>query len=146
MAINDFFLFEEVAADISNIHDLDADDFRWALITNTPPAVNTASPNLADFTECTPGGQYVAVTAEPTGKAVNLTYTEADGVATADGDDVSWTQDASNPTNARCALLVNVSQGLAAVGYYDLGSAFDMTTGPLAINPNASGIFTVTIT
>lgn len=143
MAAGDITLFEEFSAEISNEHDLDADDFRIALITDTPPAASTATPRLADFTQCTGGGNYTQVTTVGTGKAFNATFTEAAGTATFDGDNVSWTQHASNPSNARCALICNTTNNNIAVGYIDLGATIDMTAGDLTININASGVFTL---
>lgn len=140
MALGDLTLFEEFSDEISNIHDLDADTFSMALITSAvAPTAADATPNLSDYTECANGGAYttggVALTTP--------TFTEAAGTATFDAVDITFTQNASSPTNARWGLIVNTTNANAAVCFLDLGSDFDMTTGDLDIVFHASGIFTL---
>ena len=139
MALGDVTLFEEFSDEISNVHDLDADTFKMALISDASPSLATATPNLSDFTECTPGGNYTSG-----GNTLTTpTFTEAAGTATFDFDDLTISQNASNPTDARWGLVINSTQANAAVGLVDLGSTYDMTTGDLVFTVNASGMFTL---
>lgn len=135
MAAGDLEFFEEGIKELVTIHILGTDDFRWALVSDATPALDTATPTLSDFTQVAAGGNYVQVGAagSATGKAVTLTWNEAGGTCTSDGDDVSWAQDPSNPTTPRWALLVNNASGKnnAVLARVDLGSTFDMTTGDL---------------
>ena len=137
MALGDVSLFEEFSDEISNVHDLDADTFKMALVSDATVDLATATPNLSDFTECTAGGNYTS----GGNTLTNVSFTEAAGVATFDFDDLTIAQHASNPTDARWGLVINSTQGNAAAGKVDLGSTFDMTTGPLVFQVNASGMF-----
>jgi len=138
MAAGDFTLFEEFSATISNLHDLDSDTIKLALITSaTAPTAADATPALADYTECSAGGNYVAG-----GTDMNATFTEASGTATFDGDNITWSKNASNPTDARYALVHDTTT-VGAIGWYDLGAVIDMTAGDLTVNVHASGMFTL---
>ena len=56
----------------------------------------------------------------------------------------SWAQNAANPTDAYYGIVYNnTNAGKEAIGFVDLGGVFDMTTGDLAVNWNASGFFTM---
>jgi len=138
MAAGDFTVFEEFLATISNLHDLDSDTIKLALITSAvAPTAADATPALADYTEVTPGGNYTAG-----GTDVNATFTEAAGTSTFDGDNVTWSQNASNPTDARYALVHDTTT-VGAIGWFDLGAVIDMTAGDLTVNVNAAGYFTI---
>lgn len=89
--------------------DLDSDQWAYALVSNTFASISKAlaSPALGSFTECAAGGNY------PSG-GVNLTLnnSETGGVHTMklntgvhSGGKISIAQNASNPTNARCAII-----------------------------------------
>ncbi len=126
---------------------LDTDTIRLALVTaTTTPTAATADPRwgaggTTNFStnEVTAGGNYTAG-----GTDITSTYSQTSGTATFDGADVSWLQNASNPTNARWGILYDDTDAEnKCIGFVDLGSAFDMTTGDLNINWNASGIFTI---
>jgi hypothetical protein len=138
MAAGDFTLFEEFSATISNLHDLDSDTLKLAMITAaTAPTAADATPALLDYTEVTPGGNYTAG-----GTDVNATFTEVGGVATLDGDNVTFAVHASNPTNARYALLHDTTT-VGAIGWFDLGGVVDMSIADTTINVHASGFFTL---
>lgn len=138
MATGDFVVFEEVAATISNLFDLDADTLKIALITvDTVPAADDATPALADYTECTPGGNYSAG-----GTDINATFAEAGGVAKLDGDDVTWLTDGSNPADARYAVLHDTTV-VGAIGFWDLGGTIDLSSVDLTITLPANGILDV---
>jgi hypothetical protein len=89
------------------------------------------------------GGQYSAG-----GSQVDVTITDnwslSGNVCTFDVDDVTWTQDASNPTSARWAVMYQNDANDYGLLFCDLGSDFNMTTGDLSITWNASGLFTLT--
>jgi hypothetical protein len=58
---------------------------------------------------------------------------------------VSIAQNASNPNNARWAVIYNdTSAGKEAVAFVDLGGVTDLTAGAFSITWNASGIFSFT--
>ena len=65
-------------------------------------------------------------------------------VATFDCDDVSWLQNASNPTDAEWGSCYQNDANDYGLFFVDLGGAFNMTTGDLSITWNGSGIFTLT--
>lgn len=146
MAQGDVVLFNEFYEDLGlKVHNLETDVLKLGLVTNgVTPSATTADPrwgaggstNLSS-NQVTPGGNYS--TGGPT--IANNTYTEAAGVATLDGDNVAISQNASNPTNARWGIIYNdTSAGKEAIGYVDLGSVFDLSSGDLNINWNAAGI------
>ena len=141
MAAGDLTLFEQLSAEISNLHDLDADTIKMGLVTSaTAPtaADNTATP-FTTYTQVTAAGNYTAG-----GEDISATFTEASGTGTFDGTDVTWSQHASNPTNARYAVIYNDTLANDnSIAFIDLGGDIDMSAGDLTISFNASGIFTV---
>ena len=71
-------------------------------------------------------------------------WTLSGNVCKFDVDNVTWSQHASNPTDAE---WVNIYQNDASdygLLFLDIGGAFNMTTGDLAITWNSGGLFTVT--
>ena len=142
MAQGDFTLFQEVAAACSNSMDFDADLLKLALVTSAvTPAAGDVTPALADYTEVATGGNYAAG-----GTDVVATFTETGGLATLNGTDVTWLQHASNPTDARWAILYDDTTGTdECIGFFDLGAVTDMTLGNLTVAFHASGIATFTI-
>lgn len=149
MAQGDIVVFAQAKLDIGDkLHNLSTDSFYVGLVDNTTvPSETTADPRwgaggTTNFkaNEVTPGGNYAADGAT-IGAADHWTLSGA--TATFDGADVSWLQHASNPTNAYWGILYNSTDaGKRCIAYIDLGGVFDMTTGDLEINFNASGIFT----
>lgn len=149
MAQGDVTLFNQFKEDIGlEIHQLETDTFKLGLITSavTPTASTTdprwgsgGSTNLSS-SQVTPGGNYT--TGGPT--IANNTYTETSGTATFDGDNISISQDASNPDDARYGIIYNdTATGKQAVGFVDLGGVTDLTAGDLGVTWNAGGIFTL---
>ena len=148
MAQGDVGIFDQFLVDVGEeVHDLENDSFKVGLTTGvTTPATTTADPRwgaggTTNFSseQVTPGGNYT------TGGAAiaNPAYTLTGGLAQWDADDpATWAQHASNPTNATYGIIYNdTAAGKQAVGWIDLGGAFDMTTGPLSIAFHANGIF-----
>jgi hypothetical protein len=85
--------------------------------------------------EVTAGGNYTAGGATMATPSASL----ATGVLQVDaGDPATWSQNASNPTNARWAIVYDDTvAGKHAICFIDLGSDFDMTTGDLTITLGA---------
>lgn len=140
MASGDFVLFEESVLDYGKgVHTLPTDTIKIALITSaiTPTAAD-ATPRWSDYSSAEVSGTgYVAG-----GTAIgNLTFTEAAGVATLDGDAVTWAQNGAGPTNCRWGIMYNDSAAnKEALGYIDLGGVISLVDGPLTLTPPASGI------
>jgi len=136
----DVVTFEEFRLQLGDgTFDMDTDSFSLKLITTLPNA-NTATPNLADFTECSNGGGYTTG-----GIALTTTWTEAAGTATFDSTtNPSWTAAAGSPTNVVAGLIVNASN--AAVAFVDITEDSGTTPkslvdGNITITWNASGVF-----
>lgn len=154
MAAGDLTVFNEFREDIGiKLHNLDTDTFRVALVKSAAnggidPTAATADPrwgaggttNLLS-SEVTPGGNYT------TGGITisDMTWVESAGTTTWDSaTNPQWLQNASNPTNARWAIIYNdTSAGKEAVGFVDLGADVDMTTGDLTITWAGTGLFTL---
>jgi hypothetical protein len=87
----------------------------------------------------TAGGNYTSG-----GNDITNTYSQSSGTATFDGSDISITQNASNPTNARWGIGYNsTSTGKEVIFFLDLGADVDLSGGDLSITWNASGIWTL---
>lgn len=150
MAQGDFKFFDQACVDVlEKLHDLENDDVRLALITSAvTPAVTDADPRwgaggTTNFAtnQVTPGGNYASGGAQCANPSVVL----SGGQAVFDADDpAAWNAHASNPTNARWGILYNnTDAGKRCLGFLDLGSTFDMTTGPLTVAWNAGGLGTL---
>jgi hypothetical protein len=147
MAQGDIIIFDQFLKDVEDkLHDLDTDTFKLGLVdSTTTPTTTTADPRWGaggttnfDTNEVTAGGNYTAEGAT----LASVTNTLTGGKVVWDAADVSFAQHASNPTNARWAIVYNNSDaGKRCVLAVDLGSTFNMTTGDLSIAWNASGIF-----
>jgi hypothetical protein len=149
MAINDVGLFQQFIEDMGNgVHNLDTDAIKLGLIDSVQtPVATSADPRWGaggtvnfDTNEVTQTGNYTAE-----GLDITATWSQTTGTGTFDATDVTtWTSNASNPDDARWGIIYNsTAAGKNCIGWVDLGSAFDMTTGDLNITWNASGIFTV---
>ena len=147
MAQGDVVFFDQFLVDVmEGVHNLETNTIKIGLTTGatTTPAATTADPRwgsggTTDFSaeESTPGGNYTTGGATIANPAVTLTG----GLAMFDGDDVSWAQDASNPTDAEWGIVYNdTAAGKNAIGFVDLGGTFNMTTGDLSIAWNANGL------
>ena len=150
MAAGDITLFNEFKEDVGQkIHNLSSDTFKIALVTNAvTPAAGTSDPrwgaggstNLSTY-EVTPGGNYSAGGATLS----SSTWSETAGTATFDASDVTIAQNASNPNNARWAIIYNdTSSGKEALAFVDLGGVTDLTAGAFQATWSASGIFALT--
>ena len=147
MAQGTLTLFEEFAKNIGDgSHDLDGDTLAVILITTLPTA-GAATPDRADFTECTNGGGYSTGGISLTG----VSWTEAAGVATLDSTlNPSWTASAGSPTNIVAALLVNNTHvgSNDAIGFIDMTvdagtTPISLVVGNVTLTWNGSGIFTL---
>jgi len=146
MAAGDVVYFDQWLVDVQEgVHDMETDTFKVGLVTSTvTPSTTTADPrwgaggstNLST-NEVTPGGNYSSggIT------LANPSVTLSGGAGVFDGDDISVTQNGSNPTDARWAPIYNdTAAGKNAVGYVDLGADTDLSAGAFSITWNASGI------
>lgn len=142
MARGDVTFFEEALANLlDGTHDFDNDTFKCAICDNTTaPTAADATPALGDYTEVGTAGTYTAG-----GTAVTVSLSETGGTATVDlTTNPTWAADASNDADAYWGIVYNdTAVGDPAIAFVDLGGPVDMTAGPLTINWNASGLFTI---
>jgi hypothetical protein len=146
MAQGDVVVFDQACVDVLEaLHDLENNDIRLGLITSAvTPAATDADPRWGagggtnySTNQVTPGGNYASGGPSIPNPAVTLTG----GLAQFDGDDVTITQNAANPTNARWAIGYNFTDaGRRALFFVDLGAVFDLTTGDLQFVWNVNGI------
>lgn len=121
--------------------------FKVALLTDTYASVSQTltDPVLTSFTEVTPGGNYSAGGITLT----TVTWTRAGAVTKLDADDLSLLKNASNPANARTALVYNDTVADNAYSVVDLTTdgttPLDLVNNDLNITWNASGIITATV-
>lgn len=148
MAQGDIIVFDQALVDLAEaLHDCETGSFRLGLITGAvTPAATDSDPRFGSgggtnyaTNECAAGGNYSA--GGPT--LANPTVTLTGGLAMFDADDLTIAQSAGNPTNARWGICYNTATGNRALFAVDLGSTFDMTTGPLQFIWNANGIFRI---
>lgn len=141
--------FAQGLHDLGNkIHDLDGDDWRMGIVTNsTPPAVNTPSPhwggtgttNFATTQVATTGTSYtgpLVLTSESW--TLNATGAAMDWADTV----MSLAQDASGFTNGAYGIIYNnTDANKRAIGYIEISStgAASLVTGSVIITLNASG-------
>jgi len=146
MAQGDLTVFEEVAEMIGEeVFDFENDTLKLGLIDNSAaPTAADATPRWADYSanEVGTGGNYTA-----NGETLaNVSYTEADGVATLDADNVQFAQDGSGFTDAYWAIIYDDSAtNDEAICFIEMGGPVSEQAGPVNINFNASGILTVTV-
>lgn len=149
MAAGDVTVFSAAKVNIGlNVWNLETDVIKFALITSAvTPTETDAAPHwggtgTTDFNtnEVTAGGNY---TAEGNTLTTNV-YVASGANAKFDADDVAIAQHASNPTNARWAIIYNSTDAnKRAIAFLDLGSARDLTTGAFSVTWHANGIFTL---
>ena len=138
MAVGDITAFDEGKANMLGW--ADADVIMCAILDNTTtPTAADATPALADYTEVGAAGSYTAG-GTSLGTWANF-RSEASGTVTLDSTtNPTWTQNASNDTDASWALVYNTTQaGDPALFFVELGTV-DMTAGPLTVTWNASGL------
>jgi len=156
MAQGDIIFFDQFLQDLMDAdvgHDFGSGNttvVKVSLIksTGTTPDATTADPRYGsggttDFSsgteEVTAGGNYTAG-----GISVGtVSITNNSGTIELDFTvDPSWDTDGSNPTDARYGFIYNDTlTGKQGMGFVDLGTVFDMTTGTLSIvwpNPVAT--------
>ena len=146
MATGDVTIFEEVSEMIGEkTFNLASDTLKLGLIDNTAaPTAADATPRWGDYSanEVSTAGGYTANGITLT----SVTYTEAGGVATLDAANVSLTQDAGGFTDAYWGIIYDdTATNDEAIGFVELGGPVSEQAGPVAINWNASGIMTVTV-
>ena len=146
MARGDVVLFEEFAREEGEgVHDFSADTLKVGLVDNTvTPTASDATPRWSDYSanEVSTSGGYTADGETLT----NVTWLEADGVATLDADNISLAQNSEGFTDAYWGIIYNSSATNGeAIGFIDLGGPVSEQSGPVAIIWNVSGIFTKTI-
>jgi len=146
MARGDLTLFEEFAAQLAGeTHNFSSDTLKLGLVDDTlTPTAADGTPTWSDYSanEVGTGGGYTAdgIT------LASVSWSETGGVGTLDAADVSLTQNASGFTDAYWAILYNDSAGSdEAIAFVDLGGPVSEQDGPVAINWNASGILTITV-
>ena len=148
MAEGDVTVVNEFLEDVGlGVHDLNGDTVKLGLVTSsTTPTAATADPRWGaggstnwSTNEVTPGGNYASG-----GPDITNTYSEGSGTATFDATDVSISENASNPTDARWGILYNdTSAGKEVIAFVDLGGDIDLSAGDFSITWNGSGIFTL---
>ena len=134
-------------------HDLSAagDTIKLGLIKGTEeiggidPARTDSTPTWLDYSSA-----QVVTTGGYTNGGETLsgqTYTEVDGVATFDDTgNISLAQNASGFTDAYWGILYNDSNATKmAIAFVDLAGPVSEVAGPVTINWNAAGIFTISI-
>lgn len=153
MAQGDVVVFDQFVEDLGDkIHNLSGDTFYFALTNGTTTlAATTADPRwgtggTTDLSaeEASPttgnypaGGINVSTT-------ITDNWTRSGGIGTFDVDDVSITQNANNPTNARYGVIYNSTDiGKRCILFLDLGSTTDLSAGDFTVTWNASGLFTI---
>ncbi len=152
MARGDFTLFNELAVALAEKKvNLETDTIKLALITNgVTPTANDTDPQWGagsgvdyDGNEVGTGGGYTAG-----GLAcANPAFTRSSGVGTFDADDpATIAQNGSGFTNAYYGILYSdTATNKDCIGFLDLGGPVSEQAGPIDINWNASGIFTITV-
>jgi len=151
MATGDVTIFEEAKGYMFDGGWATTDQIYVAICDNTTtPVAAAAAPAVGsggttNYTEVGAAGSYT------TGGELLDTWAnmivEAGGTVTFDdtGASVSWTQNASNDTDAWWAIIYNTTQASnAAICFIELGGPVDMSAGALTITWNGSGIFTFT--
>lgn len=134
---NDYF--EQLS---KGVHKWGTDTFKVALTNTAPVVTNTI---LSNITQIAAGNGYT------TGGATiaNISVSETSGVATVDGDDVTFTAAGGSIANWRYPVIYNdsaTSPADALVGYVDNGSVVTIPDGEtFTIRWNASGIVTMQV-
>ena len=144
MAEGDVSIFNSFIDDLGNgEHDIGGSDvIKIGLVTSSAaPDIDLATPTWSDFNanECTAGGNYTAE--GNTVGSVTWTVDQGNDHTVFDAADVTIATNASNPTDARWAILYNdTAASDQAIGFVDLGAVIDLTAGDFAIAWGANGI------
>lgn len=149
MAEGDFTVFDQYLDDVftGGIH-TSSNTYKAGLVTSAvTPAADDAAPHFngtgtTDYSanEVTPGGNYSAGGPAITGWTLSITANDLK----VDINDVEIATDGSNPTNARYLVVYNdTDANKRGVGFVDLGSVRDLSSGSFAYRPPANGLFRV---
>ncbi len=146
MAQGDLTLFNDFSRQLgSSVHTFATDTIKVMLIddTTTPEADDT-TPILTEYTtEVSGGTEYVAGGAE----IANDTWA-ADGTKWKyDGDNITWDQDASGPTDIHWAIIYNAdATDDPCIGFVEMqngSTPVSLVSGDVSITWDTDGIFTV---
>lgn len=146
MATGTVTVFQEFADQLGKeIHNFSSDTLKIGLVDNTlTPTAGDATPTWSDYSanEVSTAGGYTA-----NGETLaSVTWSEAAGVATLDAANISLDQNGSGFTDAYWGIIYNDSAASDdAIAFVELGGPVSEQSGPVAINWNASGILTVTV-
>jgi hypothetical protein len=146
MARGDLTVFDEFVDQLGEeAHNFASDTLKVGLIDNTtPPTDADETPTWSDYS-----GNEVATTGGYTANGetlANVSWTELDGTATLDADDVELAQDGSGFTDAHWAIIYNDDNGTdMAIAFVELDGPVSEQDGPVKIEWNASGILTVAV-
>lgn len=154
MASGDLVVFDQFLDDLGNkIMDMDGDTFKFAFIKSAAnggddPAAADAAPHFGgtgtvdfDAAEVTPGGNYT-----DNGETIaNPSWAVASNILKWDFDNISIVKHASNPTNARWAIIYNSTDAnKRCVAYLDLGGDKDLSAGDFTYTvPGSNGAFRI---
>lgn len=144
MATGDFILFEEFALSPHKEEMLFGTDIlKVALLDNVAtPLANHATPVWSEFSANEVSGtNYVAG-----GQEISTdTWTEADGVASLAGDDMSWAQDVAGFDDAYWAIVYNTVAGIC-IGFIELGGPVGNVAGDFSIEWTGGIVYTHDVT
>ena len=129
------------------VYDNSSDSIAIAFISDAYSTVdvNATNPKLADYTVSS-GGNILAVNT-----LSSVTWSRSAGVTTLDAADLAtFSKDASNPTDVKCALVYNnTSASDDAYCVYDLTAdgttSLDLVNSDFTFSFGASGILTATV-
>lgn len=147
MARGDLTVFEELAYQVAmEMHIWDTDVLKLGIIDNTtPPTAADGTPTWSDYV-----GNEVATTGNYTanGETIgNVSWNEANGVGTLDGDPVVISQHGSGFTDGYWGIVYNDTEATdAAICFIELGGPVSEQDGDVTITFHASGILTITVT
>lgn len=146
MATGTITVFQEFSDQLGKeIHNFSSDTLKLAIVDNTlTPTAGDTTPTWSDYSanEVSTGGGYTAngITLS------SVTWAETAGVATLDAANVSLSQNALGFTDAYWGIIYNdTATNDDAIAFVELGGPVSEQSGPVAINFNASGILTVTV-
>lgn len=154
MAAGDLTVFDQYLLDLGNkIHDLDSDTYKFALIKSAAnggddPDAADAAPHFGGTgttnfgtAEVTPGGNYT----DDGETLTTLSWTVTTNILKWDFDNVSISQNASNPTNARWAIIYNdTDANKRCIAFLDLGGDKDLSAVDFTYTvPDSNGAFRI---
>jgi hypothetical protein len=152
MAAGDFVVFDQFLENLGEnvIPTLSTTPIHMGIVTNaTVPAKTTADPRwgaggTTNFltNEVTPGGNYATGGPDLT-VTVSDPWTRSGSTVTFDLDDVSITQNGSNPSGAYWGIIYVNDANDYCIGYVELGGPIDLSAGDFTITWHASGLFTL---